>query len=90
MSKINKSHERSECSWDRLSAVEQMLYEIYYIKKMLYEKRQNTDDDGVDDVYEVIVPRVLAALLRRTRLLLFLTGSIYGLLLGELIARIFF
>lgn len=52
----------------------------------LFEARMQ----GITDKYAVVMPRILATLLRRTRLLLLLSGCVLGLLLADLISRALF
>ncbi len=76
-------------SQDRLSGLEQLLYEISYRREMLYNDGHDATGDATEDSYEIIMPHVLATLLRRTRLILFFSSFIFGFLLGDLISRVF-
>lgn len=89
MHKKNKSCEPTH-SQDGILGLEQLLYEVSYRRKILCDEGHDTTDDAAEDSYEIIVPRVLATLLRRTRLLLILSGCIFGFLLGDLISRALF
>ena len=90
MQKNKKSCERSARSQDRLSGLEQLLYEVYYHRKMLYDEGRDASGDATENSYAVVMPRILATLLRRTRLLLLLSGCVLGLLLADLISRTLF
>lgn len=85
-----ESRKRLERSRDGISELEQLLYETAYRRKMLRDEGCDAADQAAEDGYAIIVPRVLATLLRRTRLLLFLSGCVLGLLLAELISRVLF
>ena len=82
-----KSCERSERSQDGLLGLEQLLYEVSYHRKMLYDESHDAACDSADDTYEIIVPRILATLLRRTRLILFLLSCVIGIFLTNLLFR---
>ena len=90
MQKKKESCERSVRSQDRLSGLEQLLYEVYYRRKMFYDEGRNASGDAAENSYAVVMPRILATLLRRTRLLLLLSGCVLGLLLADLISRALF
>ena len=87
MRKNKKSCERSVRSQDRLSGLEQLLYEVYYHRKMLYDEGRDASGGTAENNYAVVMPRILATLLRRTRLLILLSGCVLGLLLADLISR---
>ena len=87
MRKNKKPCERSARPQDRLSGLEQLLYEVHYHRKMLYDEGRDASGDATENSYAVVMPRILATLLRRTRLLLLLSGCVLGLLLADLISR---